>query len=747
MPAGSSTRKGNAYPLPPDAPAPRRVRRGGGRLEALAVSAATVLCIVAIGVVGLVVFNTSDPSRGTADARTDARLALSPSSGRAGLTASAAGSNFAPGTVQLAWDGNTAGMPAVPVTTGGSFTVSFVVPATAPAGTHSVSARLTPTAKPARSSFATAAFVVTPVAPVTTPPATPKPPTPTPVTLGFVGDQNVEVTADPSGLGTVEATRYVATSSGSVTSLSIYLDASNRATSFALGLYNDAGGAPGTLLAQGSRSGAQNGSWNTVAVTATPITNGTAYWIARLGTGGGALVSRVSLGAANPDRVDTRSASVLPSTFSPGASYPHITSMYAGNTAPSVQAATPAPTPIPTPTLAPIPTPTPMPTIPPPTTGLYAPIPGCAGGTTVPAGQANPSAEAEPMGEIWCFNTVAGPTTRVVDSRGGWIDDFATHVQMQRLNNGDLGYQVLNAFNGPAGAIRGGTFINNNHWMIDLVDNSIYRLDGGVMLSPNKAFTFENGKLVIEADAAAGEDGAGGADVFYEIDITPAATSTGTVVDSLYGYGQFGGVGAIGCRFERNSAGGNQVCSMYDNSTRTAGGIDVTCAIHPCVTDGRSGRVWETQGVGTAWTAPSVEGGYAGYPIPGTSLNSNDVFRICNTNQMDMFCRDRFRMELTKTSLTIFVNSYQWFKIDGLYASNPGTQCSGCDNRIPDSWFGPGGVHVYFTSWINSGQHYPVRYHWGRLAVNPHDAAGNPLPPSVAPTYCLGQLQNTCAMP
>jgi hypothetical protein len=599
-----------------------------------------------------------------------------------------------------------------------------------------------------RNGAATAAFVVTPVAPLTSPPATPKP-VPTPVTLGFVGDQNIEGTADPSGLGTVEATRYVATSSGSVTSLSIYLDASNRATSFTLGLYTDAGGAPGALLAQGSRTGAQNGSWNTVAVNATTTTSGTGYWIARLATGGGALVSRVSPSAANPDRVDTRSGPSLPSTFNAGASYPHMTSMYAGNTAPSglgvPPTATPPPTTTPMPGMTPPPSSTPMPGLtPPPTTGLYAPIPGCAGGTIVPAGQANPSAEAEPMGEIWCFNTTAGPTTRVVDSRGGWIDDFMGTHQMQRLNNGDMGYQVLSAFNGPSGSIRGGTFLNNGHWMVDLVDLSPYRLDGGVMLSPNQTFRFENGKLVIEADAAAGEDGAGGADVFYEIDITPAATATGTVVDSLYGYGQFGGVGALGCRLERNASGGQQVCSMYDNSTKDAGGHDVTCATNPCARDGRPGRVWETQGVGTARTAASVEGGYPGYRIPGTSLTSNDVFRLCNTNQMDMFCRDRFRIELTKTSLTIFVNGARWYDIQGLYASNPAT---GADNRIPDSWLGAGGVHVYFTSWINSGQHYPVRYHWGRVAVNPHDAAGNPLPPSAAPSYCFGMPQNTCAMP
>jgi hypothetical protein len=392
---------------------------------------------------------------------------------------------------------------------------------------------------------------------------------------------------------------------------------------------------------------------------------------------------------------------------------------------------TPTPMPMPVPTAsggaAPTATPMPMPT----GTGTPAtPAPVASGGlcSVVPSGQANPSDEPEPMGPIWCFPLTAGPTTRSIDAVGGWIDRFATNVQMTHLNDGEMGYRVFNAFNGPAGSMRAGTFINNNHWMVDLVDQSAFRLSGGVLLSPNRAFRFENGKLVIEADAAAGEDGAGGADVFYEVDITPAAAPTGTVVDGLYGYGQFGLVGALGCRLERSTDGGHTVCAMYDNTDHDAG---------------RGGRTWETQGAGTARTAVTVDGGYPGYQIPGTSLHGSDVFRICETNQMDMFCRDRFRFEITKDSLTIFVNGYKWFDVQGLYASNPAT---GTDNRIPDSWLGPNGVHVYFTSWINSGQHTPVRFHWGRIAVNPHDANLAPVGLTAAPTYCFGDPQNTCVM-
>jgi hypothetical protein len=80
--------------------------------------------------------------------------------------------------------------------------------------------------------------------------------------------------------------------------------------------------------------------------------------------------------------------------------------------------------------------------------------------------------------------------------------------------------------------------------------------------------------------------------------------------------------------------------------------------------------------------------------------------------------------------------------IDGLYARNE----EGRDSRIPDSWF-TRGVRPYFTSWVNGGQHTPIRWHWDRIAVNPHDSSGNFAAPSASPSFCLGQPDNTCPDP
>jgi hypothetical protein len=145
----------------------------------------------------------------------------------------------------------------------------------------------------------------------------------------LLGDSAIEPQADPSERGTTEANQFVATGSGAVDTLSIYLDPANRATAIALGLYADAGGVPGALLAQGSRSGAPGGAWLSIAIPPTTLTAGQPYWIARLAQAGGDLVTRIDPSAANPDRTDSVTSATLPATFTPGGSWPHRTSMYA----------------------------------------------------------------------------------------------------------------------------------------------------------------------------------------------------------------------------------------------------------------------------------------------------------------------------------------------------------------------------------------------------------------------------------
>jgi hypothetical protein len=384
---------------------------------------------------------------------------------------------------------------------------------------------------------------------------------------------------------------------------------------------------------------------------------------------------------------------------------------------------------------------------------LPPPNPNCAPfNGQVPAGQQNPTT-IEPQYSIWCYSQPdPGAPTRL-SGANDWIDNWDNSgPAIQNLRDGEYDYRRFDFTQRERGVdrIAVGYFINVNHWMPDIGDTSDFRLSGGSMLSPNRSFNFENGKMVIEADMAAGSAGMGGADAFYEIDVSPARAPTGITIDPLYGYGQFGGAGSLGCRFERDADGGHIVCAMYDTSRRDAGGtcVDKDSNFRDlCAPGNEPGRVWETQGVGTGYTAPVVEGGYPGYPIPGSTLHSRDFWRQCadddapTPNSLDLYCRDRMRMELTRDSIHIYVNAALVYSVEGLYAVNPH---NGADNRLPASWFSDPGLSVYYTSWINGGIHHPTRWHWDRLAINPHAADGSIAPPTEHPNFCFGREFNTC---
>jgi hypothetical protein len=349
-------------------------------------------------------------------------------------------------------------------------------------------------------------------------------------------------------------------------------------------------------------------------------------------------------------------------------------------------------------------------------------------GTTAPAGQQSPTT-IEPSLPIWCYTQPnAGPSTRV-SGINDWVDDWTNDgPAIQTLNNGQYDYRRFDYTS--ENRIRVGQFVNVNHWMPDIADTSPYALSGGSQLSPNRAFHAENGTLIVEVDAAAGSDGMGGADAFYEIDISPSRP-TSESVDNLYGYGQFGGQGAVGCRLERHSDGGGIICAMYDNSLHGA-----DCCPR--------GRIWETQGIGTELTGTSTVGGYSNYQIPGTNLHMSDVWRQCNDNELDLHCRDRFRFEFTRTSIRIYVNGYQVWNLVGLTSNNQ----EGRDARIPD-WLNTQ-TYVYATSWINSGQHHATRWHWDGFYGNRHNPDGTFHAPDAYSSFCLGNTQphlNTCADP
>ncbi|HJU15207.1 MAG TPA: PQQ-binding-like beta-propeller repeat protein [Stellaceae bacterium] len=139
----------------------------------------------------------------------------------------------------------------------------------------------------------------------------------------LVGSQTIYSPADSNTAGSAEAFRATASASGTVISLSLYVDSASRATSMVLGLYADKGGTPGNLLTQGQLSKPAAG-WNTVSVPAANVTGGTVYWIAVLGpAGAGKLIYRDngSSGTRSEESAQTN-LTTLPASWTTGGVWP-----------------------------------------------------------------------------------------------------------------------------------------------------------------------------------------------------------------------------------------------------------------------------------------------------------------------------------------------------------------------------------------------------------------------------------------
>jgi hypothetical protein len=175
--------------------------------------------------------------------------------------------------------------------------------------------------------------------------------------------------------------------------------------------------------------------------------------------------------------------------------------------------------------------------------------------------------------------------------------------------------------------------------------------------------------------------------------VTNGPAPTGVVPDSLYAYGQFGGYWSFGCRYKPTR---DPVCALYSPRPGMLSG--------PFATD--AGRVWEMsnfQHVGQTT---------GGFPSGGLA----NLWRTCDGVDPDTFCRDRFRLELTKTSVTIYVNG-------GLYFSETNLSVPFPDDFLNNP------VYTYFAGWEVRQTAPTIRFHWDYLAVNPSTG------PSAAPGF------------
>jgi hypothetical protein len=304
-----------------------------------------------------------------------------------------------------------------------------------------------------------------------------------------------------------------------------------------------------------------------------------------------------------------------------------------------------------------------------------------------------------PATPIWCKAMTSGPAT-YVNGDNSWIDEFDAGLMNAEMGDG---YRV---FEGGGKALNQSKhFRYNNHWKVDIngfdqtPDDGPYNV-GGSTMRPDRSFRFENGKLVVEADISAGID-AYGSNAWTEFVVTTAPAPTGRVVDNLYSYGLFGGHWATGIRLQPFRT---PIAAMYDHTGRS-------------VSSG--GRVFEI-----SYFQPEGAQVIGGGPWgPGET-----AWRTCADTDPDQDCRDRFRWELTRDTLTLFVNNVKYMEHRGLPAAK----------QLPDALLN-GDVYVYFSSWIWKPGSPAVRFHWDRVAVNP----GSVTPPTDKPPLEIGVIQSS----
>jgi hypothetical protein len=137
----------------------------------------------------------------------------------------------------------------------------------------------------------------------------------------LLGDQTLYVGVDSNSPGTAEAFRTSAVASGTLGRLVIYVDSGSTATNVDVGIYGDAGGHPGALLAHATATVA-GGAWNTIAVPPASVASGSTYWIALLAPTGTLRFRDRACGCANPSEVSAqKTLTALPVSWTTGIVY------------------------------------------------------------------------------------------------------------------------------------------------------------------------------------------------------------------------------------------------------------------------------------------------------------------------------------------------------------------------------------------------------------------------------------------
>jgi hypothetical protein len=138
----------------------------------------------------------------------------------------------------------------------------------------------------------------------------------------LIGTSSVLSTLDNDLAGQAEAFQESASTTGTLTTMNVYLDSSNAAKSVYVGIYSNSSGHPKTLLGSGVITAPVAGRWNTITITpSVPVIAGTSYHVALLGTGG-QIQYRDTGGGKHSETSQQATLTSLPSTWTSGQGWP-----------------------------------------------------------------------------------------------------------------------------------------------------------------------------------------------------------------------------------------------------------------------------------------------------------------------------------------------------------------------------------------------------------------------------------------
>jgi hypothetical protein len=138
----------------------------------------------------------------------------------------------------------------------------------------------------------------------------------------LLGDQSINSNADSVAPGQAEAFPFVAGSSGITDSVSLYIDSQTGASTALVGIYADANGQPGSLLAHGGTSSPAAGTWNSITVDSASVVAGDTYWITVLAQGGSLFFRDSSTGTCSSITSSQTNLSSLPGLWTSGSRWP-----------------------------------------------------------------------------------------------------------------------------------------------------------------------------------------------------------------------------------------------------------------------------------------------------------------------------------------------------------------------------------------------------------------------------------------